>query len=167
MRFLLGAIGLTAIVGMFADRLSREPRPNNPVVATIAQPRIDAETATGVAGEIKRAADAHFYVDAQVNGARIRMMVDTGASSVVLTRADALAAGIPAGAGEFSATGVTAGGAVALKPARIARIAVGTLAVNDVPAMVAESALPVSLLGQSYLARVRSVEIRGDRMILR
>lgn len=123
--------------------------------------------ATGAAGEIIRAADSHFYVDAQVNGARIRMMVDTGASSVVLTRADAQAAGIAAGPGDFTARGVGAGGDIALKPVVVGRIAVGTLAAADVSATVARDALPVSLLGQSYLEQVASVEIRGDRMILK
>ena len=50
--------------------------------------------------EISRAPDGHFYLDAQVNGAQVHFLVDTGASMVALTAADAQRAGIalPSGA---------------------------------------------------------------------
>jgi aspartyl protease family protein len=115
--------------------------------------------------EIERSPDNHFYAEAQVNGALIRFLVDTGASSVVLTRDDAQRAGIAAG--EFTAEAIGAGGRVRLMPVAIGRLALGPLEANDVPAMVAESGLPVSLLGQSYLAKIGSVSIQGDRMVLR
>lgn len=167
MRFswlILGALGLA----IFASGLrgpSKAPAATS-IVAT--EPTIPPiSLAIGRTIEIARSPDSHFYVDAQVNGARVRMMIDTGASSVALTRADALAAGIGATAGEFTASGLGVGGPVRLKPIRIARLAVGTLAANDVPAVVVEGTLPVSLLGQSYLGRIRSVEIAGDRIVLR
>lgn len=180
MRFFVIALVVLACTALFAGRLSRDRLPGAAIVepaAAIASPTPIAtvrkrppqavDAAVGVAGEIVRATDSHFYVDAQVNGARVKMLIDTGASSVVLTRADAQAAGIPAAAGEFTARGIGVGGEIALKPVRINRLAIGSLAANNVSAMVAEGALPVSLLGQSYLERVGSVEIRGDRMILR
>lgn len=173
-RFLLASLAVIAVTALFADRLSPRAWTGQPAEIDMAADRpspslAEAPTliAIGAAGEIVRAADSHFYVDAQVNGARVRMLVDTGASSVVLSRADAQAAGIPAGADEFTARGVGAGGEIALKPVVVGRIAVGTLAATDVSAMVAEGPLPVSLLGQSYLERLTSVEIKGDRMILR
>lgn len=173
-RFLLASLAVIAATALFADRLPRRAGTSGPTETPLGTEKPSSSSAeaptlavTGAAGEIMRAADSHFYVDAQVNGARVRMMVDTGASSVVLTRADAQAAGIPAGAEDFTARGMGAGGEIALKPVIIGRIAVGTLAAANVSAMVAQDALPVSLLGQSYLVRVASVEIRGDRMILK
>ena len=113
-----------------------------------------------------RAADGHFYADAQVNGAAVRFLVDTGSSAVVLSAADAARIGL--GAGDYSREARGAGGTVKLLPVTLNRLALGTLAADNVPAMVAErDALPVSLLGQSWLSRVGSVTIERDRMVLR
>lgn len=170
------ALVLTLIVGLgglavVAGRL--EP----PVGADSARPAAhsdDADTGryeaqpigNGAAGfALDRAPDSHFYADAQVNGARIRFMIDTGASSVVLTREDAQRAGIAIGA--FDAVGTGAGGEIKLARVSIDRLALGPVAANRVEAMVAERGLPVSLLGQSFLSRIGRVEISDDRMILR
>lgn len=114
---------------------------------------------------LRRSADGHFYADAQVNGARLRLLVDTGASGLVLTRADAQRAGVAAG--DFTAIGQGAGGTVRLMPTTLDRVALGPLSADNVPAMVAEDRLPVSLMGQSFLARIGTVTIRGDEMVLR
>ncbi len=114
-----------------------------------------------------RAPDGHFYADVRINGSTSRMMIDTGASSVILSRADAQRAGIQARSGEFTAIARTAGGEIALKPVTIDRIALGSIDSRNVGAMVAESDLPVSLLGQSFLERVGTVEISGDELRLR
>lgn len=114
--------------------------------------------------EIFRAADGHFYLDAQVNGARVRFLVDTGASIVALTAGDAQRAGIALPSERATAQG--AGGAVEVMPVTIERIAAGPLEARSVPAAVVPQ-LPVSLLGQSFLERVGRVEISGDRMVLR
>jgi len=115
--------------------------------------------------ELRRGPDGHFYADAQVNGTTIRFMVDTGASVVVLTAADAQRAGIQLPSERSMAMGV--GGPVEIVPVTLDRIAVGGIEARGVQAAVVAEELPVSLLGQSYLQRLGSVEIRGDRMVLR
>ena len=114
--------------------------------------------------ELRRGPDGHFYAEAQVNGTTIRFLVDTGASVVVLTHADAQRAGLHFPAERSMAMGV--GGPIEVIPVTLDRIAVGGIEARGVQAAVAEE-LPVSLLGQSYLQRVGSVEIRGDTMVLR
>ena len=114
--------------------------------------------------ELERAGDGHFYAEAQVNGARILFMVDTGASIVALTPADAQRAGIALPSERTQVMG--AGGEVEVIPVSIDRIAIGPLAATQVRGAVADR-LTVSLLGQSFLSQVDSVEIRGDRMVLR
>ncbi len=119
----------------------------------------------GIAGQmLARAEDGHFYAEAQVNGARIRFLVDTGASLVALTPEDARRAGIAVG--DASGRALGADGEVAFAPVTIDRLAIGPIEARGVRGAVAER-LPVSLLGQSFLQRVRSVEMRGDTMILR
>lgn len=114
--------------------------------------------------ELVREPDGHFYAEAQVNGARIRFMIDTGASFVALTREDAQRAGIPLGSQRATVMG--AGGPVEVIPVTIDRIALGVLAATRVQGAVADE-LGVSLLGQSFLSRIANVEIHGDRMVLR
>jgi aspartyl protease family protein len=114
--------------------------------------------------ELQRGPDGHFYADAQVNGTTIRFMIDTGATVVVLSGRDAQRAGIQLPSERATAMGV--GGPVEVTPVVLDRIAVGGIEARSVQAAVAED-LPVSLLGQSYLERVGSVEIRGDTMVLR
>ncbi|MGZ8359775.1 MAG: retropepsin-like aspartic protease family protein [Allosphingosinicella sp.] len=136
-------------------------------------PQADAPAPPGETGalgnglasqELKRSPDGHFYAVAQVNGARIRFMVDTGASIVALTPDDARRAGISLGSDRATVRGV--GGDVEVIPVTIDRIAIGPLAARRVSGAVAED-LPISLLGQSFLSRADAVEIRGDRMVLR
>ena len=161
-----GALLFLVGVAIVAERVGAPlaaPVAPPPAATPAASPDVVENFAASVT--LERAADSHFYADAQVNGARIRFLVDTGATGIVLRREDALRAGI--GAGDYSATGIGAGGEVRLKPVTLDRIALGSLAANNVPAMVAEEGLAVSLLGQSWLARLGSVMIEGDRMVLR
>jgi aspartyl protease family protein len=117
-----------------------------------------------LAREIARSPDGHFYAEAQVNGAYVRFMVDTGSSVVALTRADAQRAGIALPPDRARAQG--AGGEIEVTPITIERIALGPLEARAVRGAVAQE-LPVSLLGQSFLSRIGRVEIAGDRMVLR
>lgn len=165
--------GLALIgVGMLSPvfRSERKPAPAPGVVASanaVAAPKRVSNTAPVTAPaprELRRGPDGHFYADAQVNGTNIRFMVDTGASVVVLRAEDAQRAGIQLPAERSMAMGV--GGPIEVIPVMLDRVAVGGIEARSVQAAVAEE-LPVSLLGQSYLQRVGTVEIRGDVMVLR
>lgn len=162
---------IVALVSLTPDgRTPVSPAPQPPAIATT--PRAAATTApdagNGFAGTtLMREPDGHFYADAQVNGATIRFLVDSGASAVVLNRTDAQRAGITASAGEFTAEAQAASGLVKLKPVTIDRIAIGPVSAKDVTGAVAETDMPISLLGQSFLARVSHVEIEKDAMRLR
>jgi aspartyl protease family protein len=158
-------------VVMVAPRLDRADSPAPP--APVAEPDkrasppapASARAGNGFASqELVRSPDGHFYADAQVNGARIRFMIDTGATAVALTAEDAQRAGIQLGHERAVARGV--GGLVEVIPVVVDRIAIGALEARQVRAAVVDE-LEVSLLGQSFLSQVGSVEIRDDRMILR
>jgi aspartyl protease family protein len=123
-------------------------------------------SASASPGELWRAADGLFYVNAEVNGAAVRFLVDTGASTIVLTPADAARAGVLAAA-RFDHQGETAGGAAAFARVTLEHVRVATTDGRRVPAAVAREGLGVSLLGQSWLSSLGSVTIEGDRMLLR
>jgi aspartyl protease family protein len=168
-KFALLAVGAAIVVALVMPR-TQQAAPVaavQPAVAGVASPVTDA-AGNGLADvTLARAPDGHFYADAIINGATIHVLVDTGATTVALTRADAQAAGLQFSAGEFTGTAQTAGGSVALKPVVLDRVGIGAVEARNVDAVVVDSALNVSLLGQSWLRRVGKVEIAGDRMVLR
>ena len=164
----LALIGVGLLSPAFKSERKPEPQVERPATANaVSAPKRISNTDPVTAPaprQLLRGPDGHFYADAQVNGTTIRFMVDTGASVVVLTGADAQRAGIQLPSERSMAMGV--GGPVEVIPVTLDRIAVGGIEARGVQAAVADE-LPVSLLGQSYLQRVGSVEIRGDTMVLR
>jgi aspartyl protease family protein len=117
---------------------------------------------------VARSNGGEFAVSAEINGARVPMVLDTGASSVVLTRDDAKAAGLPLEVLNYSVNIDTANGRTRAAPVTLDRVAIGTLVEHSVEALVAQPGqLKTSLLGMSFLNRLQSWEVRGDRLFLR
>lgn len=120
-------------------------------------------------GEVRlgRAEDSHFYADADVNGTNIRMMVDSGASIIALTRRDAEAIGIDVDRLPVAGTAKTAGGDVPMRVVMLDSVEVDGIEVRRVEAAVVDADMGVSLLGQSYLSKLDAVNVEGDTMTLR
>ncbi|MCA0424834.1 MAG: TIGR02281 family clan AA aspartic protease [Proteobacteria bacterium] len=117
---------------------------------------------------ISRGRGGMFVVDGDINGARLSFLFDTGASNVVLTAADAARAGIIPGPNDYSVPTSTANGIAMAAPVTLATLSVGGFTRTKVPALVArEGALRTSLLGHTFLNRLDSYEVRGDKLILR
>jgi aspartyl protease family protein len=117
--------------------------------------------------EVARTVNGDFDVTAQINGARVAMVLDTGASSVVLTREDAKAAGLPLEVLAYTTNIETANGRTRAAPVTLDRLAIGGLVEHAVAALVAQPGqLKTSLLGMSFLNRLQSWEVRGDRLLL-
>ncbi|WP_428627381.1 retropepsin-like aspartic protease family protein [Sphingopyxis sp.] len=123
--------------------------------------------ASGGAARLGRSDDSHFYADTQVNGTNIRMMVDSGASIIALTRRDAEAIGIDVDRLPVTGTARTAGGDVPMRTVMLDRVEVDGIEVRQVQAAVVDADMGVSLLGQSYLSKLAAVNVEGDTMTLR
>jgi aspartyl protease family protein len=118
--------------------------------------------------EVARAFNGDFDVTAEINGAQVSMVLDTGASSVVLTREDAKAAGLPLEVLAYTVNIETANGRTRAAPVVLDHIAIGGLVERSIEALVAQPGqLKTSLLGMSFLNRLQSWEVRGDRLVLR
>ncbi|HEX6742194.1 MAG TPA: TIGR02281 family clan AA aspartic protease [Sphingomicrobium sp.] len=116
--------------------------------------------------ELERSPSGHFYTHAKVNGELVRFIVDTGADVVALTRDDAERVGLAVDPSRFEVIGEGASGPVRGARVKIDSIEVDGKLVNDVDGIVlADSSL--SLLGQSYLSRISTVQMSGDYMVLR
>lgn len=110
----------------------------------------------------------HFLVEPSVNGRRLRMLVDTGASAVALSYEDAVSAGFHVAASDFTISVQTANGPAKAAPIRIGEIEIGDITVRGVPAVVARpGALNVSLLGMTFLKRLGGFEVAQGRLTMR
>ncbi len=118
--------------------------------------------------EISRSTGGSFSVATHVNGARVPMLLDTGASAVVLTQEAAKAAGLPLEVLNYSVSVDTANGRTRAAPVTLDRISVGGITERAVPALIAQPGqLRSNLLGMSFLNRLDSWEVRGDKLLLR
>ena len=107
----------------------------------------------------------HVILDAAVNGVSVRMLVDTGASFVSLTREDARAAGFVPTELAYTHRASTANGAVRMARVTLREIRIGQLSIYDVPAAVLEN-LNISLLGMSFLTRLQGYEMRDGKLTI-
>ena len=127
-----------------------------------------AQIVPGTSVEIVRPRDGDFTIRAGINGARIPMLVDTGASSVVLSAQAAKAAGLPVELLKYDVPIETANGRSKAASVVVDRIAIGGIVERNVPALVSSPGdLKTSLLGMSFLKRLESFEVRGERLVLR
>jgi aspartyl protease family protein len=135
-----------------------------PVVSTAppAEPPVTAGVNTLVYAADGR---GHVILEAVVNGAPMRFLVDTGASLVTLTPADARAAGLSPRQLAFNERASTANGDVRIATVTLREIRLGQLTVEDVPAAVIEN-LKMSLLGMSFLIRLQSYEMRDGELTI-
>ncbi len=117
---------------------------------------------------IRKRPDGHFMAKTTVNGVTLGMLVDTGASTVVLKPADAQKLGIDVEGLRYTVPVQTANGTTYAAHVRLRTLAVGSISVNEVEALVAKpGALKENLLGMSFLSRLRSYEFAGEYLTLR
>jgi aspartyl protease family protein len=118
--------------------------------------------------QIARGRSGDFQISAQVNGAHIPMALDTGATAVVLTQDAARAAGLPIEILTYNVNVDTANGRTRAASVTLDRVGVGNIVERSVPALIAQPGqLRTNLLGMSFLNRLQSWEVRGDRLIMR
>jgi aspartyl protease family protein len=122
---------------------------------------------SGRAVQIPRGQSGEFALQAKINGVKAPMVIDTGATSVVLTYETAKAAGLPLELLEFDVDVETAGGRTRAARLTLDRLAVGKLVERSVPALVVpHGQMKTNLLGMSFLDRLESWEVRADRLML-
>jgi aspartyl protease family protein len=129
---------------------------------------IDTTPAGEQAVRLRRHDNGHFVARGAVNGVSLSLLVDTGASTVVLKPADAERVGVDTKALSFTMPVSTANGTAYAAPVRLKSVSVGPLELRDVEALVTQpGALNENLLGMSFLKRLRSYEFSGDFLTLR
>jgi len=118
--------------------------------------------------ELSRGRAGEFPVTTRVNGARIAMILDTGASAVMLTQDAARAAGLPLEVLSYTVSLETANGRTRAAPVTIDRLAIGNIVERSVPALIVPSnGLKTNLLGMTFLNRLESWQVKGNRLQMR
>jgi aspartyl protease family protein len=118
--------------------------------------------------EVTRGGQGNFAVPAHLNSARVSMVLDTGASTVVLTQDAARAAGLPVEVLNYTVAIDTANGRTRAAPVTLNSITVGGIVERSVPALIAQPGqLRTNLLGMTFLNRLESWEVRGDKLVMR
>jgi aspartyl protease family protein len=168
---LVTIIAAGAVFGWFAPDIAGErtvpAAVPGPATATAA-PSAHLNVAQWNNGEevLPRNDDGHFYADVTVEGATAQMLVDTGASTVALTGADAAAMGLQWDDAAVEPVARGASGLVYGVRVNLPLVQLGQLEARDVEAVVVPEGLDVSLLGQSFLSKVGRVEMAGEAMVL-
>jgi clan AA aspartic protease (TIGR02281 family) len=117
--------------------------------------------------QIPRGQGGEFALKAKINGVNAPMVIDTGATSVVLTWETAKAIGLPTDMLEYNVDLETAGGHTKAARLTLDRLAVGGLVEKSVPALVVPRGhMKTNLLGMSFLDRLESWGVRADRLML-
>ena len=115
--------------------------------------------------EIPRTASGEFTLSASINGVHAPMVVDTGATSVVLTYETAKAAGLPLEMLDYGVPVETVNGRTRAARLTLDRVAIGGLVERAVPALVVpRGQMKTNLLGMSFLDRLESWEVRTDKL---
>jgi aspartyl protease family protein len=117
--------------------------------------------------QIARGQGGEFALHARINGVSTPMVIDTGATSVVLTWETAKAAGLPLELLDYNVDVETAGGHTRAARLTLDRLAIGKLVERSVPALVVpRGQMKTNLLGMSFLDRLERWEVRADRLML-
>lgn len=157
------AIGLMLVVG-YTYRFELRDTANR-VMAELVPGRAISR---GRVVELRRSGSGDFQVHAKINGAPVAMVLDTGASAVVLTHEAAQAAGLPTEFIRYNVNVDTANGRAQAAAVTLDRITVGDIVERAVPALIAPPGqLKTSLLGMSFLNRLEGWEVRNSRLMMR
>ena len=149
-------------LGQIAFRIAGEFAPQYGTVT--AEPSANGERSH----RIRRRSDGHFTATVAVNGSSVPMLVDTGASTVVLRQVDAKKLGIDTQTLKYTVPVQTANGVAYAAHVRLRNVTVGPILLSGVDALVAQpGVLRESLLGMTFLSRLRSYEFSGQYLTFR
>lgn len=127
-----------------------------------------SQSQTGsLAVAIRKSDDGHFYANAKVNNTSIRFLVDTGASTIALSLADAKRLRIDLDALNYIINVSTASGQTLGAPIMLEKVSIGKITLRDVEAIIIKDGLSTSLLGMSFIGRLQKFEASRNQLILR
>ncbi len=170
MRAIIFFLGLVTVIctalSSSIDKLTSKTGNSSTVVAAAAVPVPSATPSNSRSVTLSRGKGGHFWADARVDGRRMELVVDTGASQIALRAGDAARLGIHPTARDYTVKVSTANGITKAALVQLRMVEVGNIVVRDVQALIhADESLGVNLLGMSFLSRVRWTHERGKLIL--
>lgn len=123
------------------------------------------QSVVGETVRIRQSADGHFYANARINGASVRMLVDSGATITAVSERAARDAGIQP-AGGFPILLTTANGQVSARRGVAETFGIGGLEVRDLSVVTSPSFGETSVVGMNFLSKLGSWRVEGTTLIL-
>jgi clan AA aspartic protease (TIGR02281 family) len=109
----------------------------------------------------------HFVVEAEINGVKVDLLTDTGATYVALNYETALRLGFSAKTLQFTSRSSTANGIASVAPVDLGYLRIGGIAMHDVKAVIAEPGkMTQNLLGMSFISRLSGFQLSGGRLLM-
>ena len=115
---------------------------------------------------IRQDADGHFYADAEIDGVKRRMLIDSGATTTALSVGTAKALGLDLNESPFAALIQTANGRVAADTARVKELSVGSIRMRDLGVVVSPAFGDTDVLGMNFLSRLASWHVDGQTLVM-
>lgn len=144
-----------------------EPSVQRPQIARAENREPANRPANGRSVRIAAGRGGHFRVEARLNGAPVDVMVDTGATMVAMNESTARRLGIRLGPADFKYAVNTANGVARVASATLDAIEIGPVRVRNVEATIArDEALSTTLLGMSFLGKLRRYEVDRGTLVL-
>ena len=140
--------------GAIVNRVTGELLPSTPMI-----------TSNGDV-EIRAARNGHFHADARIDGVKVRMLVDTGATTTALSPGDAERIGFDLDSLSYNQAVSTANGRTLVARVRLGEVDLGGIRATNLTATVHREGLSQSLLGMNFLDRLAGFERRGDLLVL-
>ena len=170
MRQFLIFAGMVLAGGVFVAHLADQNREVKGRVqvspAAQAAPSAPAPSSNSRTVTLSRGNGGHVWTDARIDGRRLELVVDTGASAIALRASDAARLGIRPTSRDYSIKVSTANGMTRAALVELRMVEIGNIVVRDVPALVhADEALGVNLLGMTFLSRLRWTHERGKLIL--
>lgn len=164
------AIGVfTALPGILSDYMQTNGYAETPQKQSaygVSKPAAAPRSSPGRV-VLKANRDGHFLTQAKINGKSIRVLVDTGATSLALSYEDAKKIGLRPRASDYTIKVNTANGVGKAAPVTVREIRIGRISESRISGLVApKGALSVTLLGMSFLKKLKRFEIQQGKLIL-
>lgn len=159
--------GFSAALLAFLIFVLLQQAPYQPELARFTQRiGLDDQQVAGKELRVRMSPDGHFWVVASINGAKRRMLIDSGATVTAISTSTAREAGVETGTGITPVILRTANGAAPAKTGAIDELRVGNIVARNLRVVSAPGLGDLDVLGMNFLSKLESWRVEGRTLIL-
>lgn len=114
---------------------------------------------------VQMADDGHFWAQADIAGRTVPFLIDSGATTTMLSRSTARDIGLAVDWNGYPVMVNTANGTIRTYRAELAELGIGSIRTTGLPVLVSERD-DINVLGMNWLTRLANWRVEGRTMIL-